>query len=286
MEIVIRLEWLFGQINNWLDDHLINIVVILIGAWVFRRVANDLVNRLLRHIVRPDVYPTKSDREKRVNTLGSLIRGMIRLIVYIGATLLIVGELYPGARTTLFTSAGVLGVIIGFGAQSLIKDFVAGVFIITENQYRIGDEIQLSGVGIGEIKGEVEDITIRTTVLRDLNGDVHHIPNGHIYATTNQTLGYSRMNEEIVVAFNTDLDKLEKVIKQVGVDMKALPAMENRIIEPPYMASIKGFSDDGISVRVLAKTNAAAQWKTRSEFYRLLQKAFEKNNIKLVSQAD
>ncbi|HTE22359.1 MAG TPA: mechanosensitive ion channel family protein [Candidatus Limnocylindria bacterium] len=285
--LVLRMEWLADKSGTWADEHLINILVILIVAWVLRRVANDLVHRLLKRVVRPSVYPTKTDREKRVRTLGSLARGVIRLAVYAVTALLIVGELYPEGRTALFTSAGVLSVIIGLGAQSLIKDIVTGLFIITENQYRIGDEVTLiAGMGLGQIEGQVEDLTIRTTVLRDLSGNVHHIPNGNIGVTTNKTLGFSRMNEEIVVAFDTDLAKLEKVIKKVGEELQAMPDMQNRIIEPPYLSGVKGFSDKGVVVRVLAKTNAAAQWKTRSEFYRLLQKALEKNRIKLVGQAE
>ncbi len=282
----IRFEWFADSLRIWMTDHLINVIVILIGAWIFQRVANDFTHRFLRHIIRPDVYPTKSDREKRIKTLGSLVRGVVRLGVYIVATLLVIGELYPNARTTLFTSAGVMGAIIGFGAQSLIKDLTTGIFIISENQYRIGDEVTLvAGLGLGRIEGKVEDLTIRTTVLRDMSGDVHHVPNGNIGVTTNKTLGYSRMNEEIVVHFDTNMDKLEKVIKQVGEDLQALPQIQNRIIEPPYFAGIKGLTDKGIAVRILAKTNAAAQWQTRSEFYRLLQKAFAKNNIKVVGQA-
>lgn len=282
----LRFEWLTDQLRLWMTDHFINVIIILIGAWIFRRVVNDFTHRFLQHIVRPDVYPTKSDREKRVKTLGGLIRGVVRIGVYIVATLLIVGELYPSARTTLFTSAGVLGAIIGFGAQSLIKDLTTGIFIISENQFRIGDEVTLvAGLGLGRIEGKVEDLTIRTTILRDMSGNVHHIPNGNIGVTTNKTLGYSRMNEEIVVHFDTNMDKLEKVIKQVGEDLQTLPNMQNRIIEPPYFAGIKGLTDKGIAVRILAKTNAAAQWQTRSEFYRLLQKAFAKSKIKVVGQS-
>ncbi len=284
-QIYLKLEWLVAHLEKWMSDHLINIIIILIGAWVLRRVANDLIDRLLRHIVRPDVYPTKSDREKRVQTLGSLGKGIVRLIVYVVATLLIIGELYPGARTTLFTSAGVLGAIIGFGAQSLIKDLMTGIFIISENHYRIGDEVTLvSGMGLGKTDGRVEDLTIRTTVLRDMSGNVHHIPNGSIGVTTNKTLGYSQLNEELVVQFDTDIDKLAKVIKKVGEDLQSLPQMQSRIIEPPYLDGVKGFTDKGIAVRILAKTNAAAQWKTRSEFYQLLQKALAKNKIKVVGQ--
>jgi moderate conductance mechanosensitive channel len=284
-QLLVRLEWVTKHTNRWIELHLLNIVIILVAAWILRRVANELADRVIKHIVRPDVYPTKSDREKRIKTLHNLANGVIRLAVYAIAGMLVVSELYPGARAAIFTSAGVVGVVVGFGAQNLIRDIVTGIFIITENQYRIGDEVTLiAGMGMGHIEGEVEDVTIRTTVLRDLSGDVHHVPNGNIGVTTNKTLGFSRMNEEIVVAFNTDLNKLEKVVKNVGEELAALPQMQSRIIEPPYLASVKGFSDDGITVRVLAKTSAASQWKTRSEFYRLLQKAFEKNRIKLVGQ--
>lgn len=283
----IRLGWLTDNIYQWMTDHLLNITVILIGSWIFVRIANNFTQKFLQHIIRPDVYPTKSDREKRIKTLGSLLKGVVRVVVFVVASLLVIGELYPGARTTLFTSAGVLGAIIGFGAQSLIRDFTSGVFIIAENQYRIGDEVALSSPSwIGKIDGTVEDITIRTTVMRDLSGDVHHIPNGNIGATTNKTLGFSQLNEEITVHFDTDMDKLSRVIDKVGEDLQALPNMQSRIIKAPYLASVKGFTDKGIVVRILAKTNAAAQWQTRSEFYRLLQKALAKNKIKVVGQTN
>lgn len=270
--IVLRMESFADSLDDWLHAHLLNILIILVGAWILRRVATELARRLLKHIVRPDVYPTKSDREKRIKTLSSLASGIIRLGVYLMAGLMIISEVRPDYKAILFTSAGLIGAVIGFGAQNLIKDLVSGIFIIIENQYRIGDEISLvGGAGVGEVSGVVEDITIRTTVLRDLSGNVHHMPNGNIGVTTNKTLGYSRMNEDIIVAADTDLDKLAKVIEEVGKELTKVSELENKVIEPPYMASIKGLSGEGISVRVLAKTSPAAQWKTRSEFYRKLK---------------
>lgn len=284
-EIVLRMDWFAEKLSNWSRAHLLNVVLILIGAWVVRRVSSNLLERLLKHVVRPEVYPTKSDREKRVQTLYSLGNGILRIAIYTVTFILLIGEIKPGSTTLLFTSAGVFGVIVGFGAQSLIKDLVTGIFIITENQYRIGDEVKLvAGAGLGSIDGTVEDVTIRTTILRDLSGNVHHVPNGNIGVTSNKTLGYSRMNEIIVVAFDTDLDKLEKVIKQVGKELSELEGIGNKILDPPYMASVNGFTDNGVAVRILAKTSAAAQWKIRSEFFRLLQKAFEDYDIKLVGQ--
>lgn len=285
--VFIRLDTFFVYIQSWVTNHLFSILLIILGAWLVRRLANDIIDRLLGRIVRPEIYPTKNDREKRIRTLGSLGRAIVRLGVYAVATLLIVGELYPSAKAVLLTSAGVIGAVIGFGAQSLIKDLTTGIFIISENQYRIGDEVALSaGMGLGKIEGTVEDLTIRTTVLRDLSGNVHHIPNGNIGITANKTLGFSQMNEEIIVHFDTDLDKLTEVIKKVGEEMKTLPTVRNRVIEQPHVDGVIGFTDKGIIVRILARTSAAAQWKTRSEFYKLLQKALAKSKIKLVGQSD
>lgn len=286
-QIVVRMEIIAESIVNWVLSHGLNIAVILCAAWLIRRVGDQLLDRFLVHVVRPEVYPTKSDREKRIRTLHSLASGILRGAVYIITTILLIGEVKPGSTTLLFTSAGVVGVVVGFGAQSLIRDLVSGIFIIIENQYRIGDEIVLaSGAGLGTIDGTVEDVTIRTTVLRDLSGNVHHIPNGNIGRTTNRTLGFSKMNEVLVVSMDTDLEKLEKIIQKAGEDLTKIDGIGNKILEAPYLASVNGFTDKGVAVRILAKTSAAAQWKIRSEFFRILQQGFEKNNIKLVGQKD
>lgn len=272
---------------KWLNEHVFSIILILLVAWLVRRLSVDFIGRLLKHTVRPDTYPTKADREKRIKTLHSLASGVIRLGVYVVAGIMIISEINPSYKNLLFTSAGLIGVALGFGAQSLIRDIVSGVFIIIENQYRIGDEISLTaGAGIGTVDGIVENITIRTTVLRDLSGNVHHMPNGNIGVTSNQTLGFSRMNENIIVAIETDLAQLEEVIKKVGQDLVARPEMEAMILEAPALISVKGFSEGGVIVRISAKTSPAAQWRVRSEFYKQLKKAFEKHKIKLVGQTE
>lgn len=273
------------MVSGWFSSHVVNIFFILIAAWLVRRFGVKVITSLIEHTARGDFYPSKADRDKRIATLNTLGRAFVRIAVYILATLLIVGEINPAYTTALFASAGLIGVALGFGAQSLIRDFVSGIFIITENQYRIGDEVTLVGTsGVGEISGRVENLTIRTTILRDLDGNVHHVPNGNIGVTTNKTIGFSRLNEDIVVALDTDLDRLEHVINHVGEQIAADADLKQSIIEPPYVASIKGFEGDGIVVKVLAKTTAAAQWRVRSEFYRKLHTALKKNDIKLAGE--
>jgi moderate conductance mechanosensitive channel len=277
--LVIQLEKIAELLGQWLSDHLINIIVILIGAWIVRHFSSKLIGSLLRHTVRPDLYPTKADREKRIKTLNSLVGAAVRVGVYIIAALLIVGEINPGYTTALFASAGLIGVAIGFGAKDIVNDFMSGIFVIMENQYRVGDVVSAGGVS-----GIVEDITIRTTVLRDLDGHVHHIPNGSIGVTTNMTIGYSQVNEDILVGYDADLDQVEHIINHVGEEMAADPEFQYKITEPPKVMRVDGFGDNGIVIKVVGKTVSGEQWAVKGELYKRLKPAFDKHHIEIPYQ--
>lgn len=275
-KLLVSLTDLQRLIGSWLDDHLINIIAILIGAWIIRRFGAGAVSRVLRYTVRPDLYPTVIDRNKRVKTLNSLVTAVMRVGVYVIATILIIGEINPTYTTALFASAGLIGVALGFGAQSLIKDFISGMFIITENQYRVGDTVDIGGV-----QGIVEDVTIRTTVLRDLNGHVHHVPNGIIQVTTNKTIGFSGINEEIVVASATDIPQLEHVINHAGEQLAAIPELQAYITEAPAFSQVMGMTANGMVIKITGKTTPGDSWRVKSELYRILKRDFDKNKIKL-----
>src|SRR5690606_12957323 len=150
-----------------------------------------------------------------------------------------------------------------------IKDFVSGVFIIVENQYRVGDIIQ-----INDIDGVVEAITIRTTVLRDLDGNLHHVPNGSIVVTTNKTMDYGRINEDIVVGFDTDIEQLEHIINHTGAQLAAVAEFKDDIMDPPHFARVTGFSERGMTVKILGKTTPGEQWRVKGELYKRLKKSF------------
>jgi moderate conductance mechanosensitive channel len=263
---------------SWFGLHGINIIAILVGAWFIRRFGSEILNRILRQTIRNDLYPTEADRQKRIKTLDSLVGASTRVAVYIIATILIIGEINPQYTTALFASAGLLSVGVGIGAQSLIKDFFSGIFIILENQYRVGDSVT-----IGDTSGIVEAVTIRTTVLRDLNGHIHHVPNGTIDVTTNKSVGFGGINEDIKVAADTDLDRLAHIINHIGEEMASMPEFSNKITEPPVFARVVGFEDDGVVIKILGKTTHASRLKVKSELYKRLQKAFVANQIELVS---
>jgi moderate conductance mechanosensitive channel len=269
-----KIEELNNLVGRWLDLHLINILAILIGAWIVRHFASRVIRSVVNRTVREDLYPAKTDRQKRIKTLDTLVGAIVRVGVYIIATILIIGEINPQYTTALFASAGLIGVALGFGAKDLINDFMSGIFIITENQYRVGDVIEIVGVS-----GTVEDITIRTTVLRDLDGNLHHVPNGSIKLTTNMTLGYSCVNENIVVDYDTDIDRLEHVINHVGEEMASDAKLGKKIIEAPHFLRIDGFGENGIIIKILAKTVSGEQWDVKAALYKHLKVAFEKNHI-------
>lgn len=279
VSLVPQLLHVGALIGEWLNDHLVNIFAILIGAWVVRRFGAKFIARILKYTVRNDLYPNKADREKRMKTLNTLSSAVMRVGVYIIAAILIVGEVNPSYTTALFASAGLIGVALGFGAKDLINDFMSGIFIITENQYRVGDVIEIGGVS-----GTVEDITIRTTVLRNLAGDVHHIPNGTIKLTTNMTLGYSGIDESIVVGYDTDLDRLKHLIDHLGGQLAADAELQKKIIEPIHFLRVDGFGDNGIIIRITGKTTSGDQWLIKGVLYERLYKMLKQHKIDIPSQ--
>ncbi|GAC1391685.1 MAG: hypothetical protein NVSMB46_05100 [Candidatus Saccharimonadales bacterium] len=274
--LVLAISSFFALLGIWVNRHGINIVAICIGAYIIRRFGAKIIIQLLRHTVRVDLYPTKIEREKRLRTLNGLISACVGVGVYILAIIFIIGEINPTYTTALFASAGLIGLGLGVGAQSLIKDFLNGIFIILENQYRLGDIVRINA-----IDGVVEAITIRTTIVRDLDGTLHHIPNGSITMTANKTSGYSSINEDITVARTTDLQRLEHIINHVGEGVAADAAFKNKIILAPHVTLIKGFDKNGIVVKITGTTAPSEQWLIKSELYKRLKVAFENNNIEI-----
>jgi small-conductance mechanosensitive channel len=262
---------------KWADLHLVNIVIILVGTYALRVLGIRLISDAAKHTLRHDLFPTRAERIKRAETLRGLIKAGVRIGTWLLAIVMIVSEL--GINTApLLASAGILGVAFGFGAQSLVKDFVNGIFIITENQYRVGDI-----VNIGEVSGIVEALTIRSTVLRDIEGNLHYVPNGTITVTTNRTNKFSRMSEDIVVSANSDIDKLEHIISHIGEQLAAKPEFQNKIIDPPKLFQVTGLENGGIGIKVLATVTEGEQWNLKSEFYRLLVKAAKQHDISLIT---
>lgn len=266
-------------LGDWLYLHAVNITIILVAAWILRRFSSKILAGFLKHTIRSDMFPTKGAREKRLKTLTSMANAVTQVGISIVAVILILGEINPNYANVLFASAGLLTVAVGFGAKDLINDFVTGVFIISEGQYRVGDAVEIAGVS-----GVVEAVTVRTTVLRDLDGNVHYVPNGDITVATNKTLGFSRINENIAFDPKTDIDRVTHVINHVGEEMAANPEFKNKIKEAPRVAQVVGYGPTGLIIKVTATTGESDKPSIKSNMYQQLHKAFAKNDIKVALQ--
>jgi len=176
----------------------------------------------------------------------------------------------------MIAGVGVVGIAIGFGAQSLVKDIISGLFILLENQYRKGDVVK-----IADTSGLVEDINLRRTLLRDLDGIVHSVPNGEIAVSSNFTRGYSRVNLNISVGYNEDLDRAIAVINRVGKELAEDPAWSAQILKPPQVLRVDNLGDSGIDIKVVGDTKPIQQWAIMGELRLRIKKAFDQEEIEI-----
>lgn len=275
-EDVLNIPQLIGA---WFVDHGIAVLLILGIAALLIYFGNKAIKRIIRQVIRSSHFYVISaeDARKRQDTLISLFQVLWKVLVMVVTFFLLFAEIFPDVNLVpIFASAGIVGVAVGFGAQSIIKDFFTGAFIIMENQYRVGDVVD-----INEASGTVERITIRSTVIRDTDGNVHFIPNGSVAHVINKTMGYSRINLTLGVAPDTDVDKLSALIDQIGKKIQESEEWKDKLLEPPHFLSIGAFSDTSLDIKITAKTQPSTQWAVTGELRRRLLKAFAKNGIEL-----
>jgi len=250
---------------------IISILAATFGAAVVRAIVSQLIERTREKSWHP------KDVEKRRNTLVALFSNLWTITIVVIGLFSIILKLFPEVNfAPLFASAGILGVAFGFGAQSLVKDFLSGVFIISENQYRVGDVVDIQGA-----VGTVERIGTRSTVLRDITGDVHYFPNGMVQHVINKTMGYSMARFTIDVHPSSDIDEIIQIINKTGEKLADEEKWKKKIIEAPSFASVSEFSSSAVTLVISGKTQPSDQWTVTSEMRRRLLAAFEKSKIKL-----
>ena len=262
--------------QQWFADSWWKVLLILVVAWLVRRfgevVVAAAVRRSLRHRAHGDT--SEEDIKKRQDTLIAMFAAILRVLVWLIAGFSIVRLVAYIDLTPLLASAGVIGVAIGFGAQTLIKDFLSGLFIILENQYRVGDVVEINSA-----TGTVEQITLRSTIIRDNDGSVHYIPNGGITQAINKTMGFAKINIMVEVPATTDVDNLALVINEVGKKMAEEEKWKKRIMDPPHFLGIDSFDTAKLDVKIIGKTQPSAQWSVTGELRRRLLAAFKKEGI-------
>jgi small-conductance mechanosensitive channel len=267
----------FVALQTWFLDNWWVVALIVLGAWLVRRfgemVVANIVKRTMRHRTHGDL--TEEDIKKRQDTLIAMFSAILRVLVWLVAGFSIVRLVFPKLDLTpILASASVLGVAIGFGAQTVIKDFLSGLFIILENQYRVGDVVEIDGA-----IGTVEQISLRSTIVRDNDGSVHYIPNGSIAHAINKTMGFAKINLAIEVASSTDVDALAKVINDVGDKLAKEEKWKDRIMDPPHFLGIDAFNTSTLEVKIVGKTQPSSQWSVTGELRKRLVAAFKKEGI-------
>jgi small-conductance mechanosensitive channel len=266
----------WDDISDWLAADGARVVAIIAVAFVVDFALHRVIPRALRLAVERQMKgDLEEEIEQRVHTLSSVFTGTGRLIVVLVALL----TLLPLAGISigpLLAGVGILGLAVGFGAQSLVKDVISGLFILLDNQYSKGDVVTVAGTS-----GLVEDVGLRRTVLRDLDGIVHYIPNGEIGVASNLTQEYSRVNLNVGVSYSEDLDHVMRVIDRVGEEMAADPEWGQHIVTPPKSLRVDNFGDSGIDIKILGDTKPIKQWDVMGELRRRLKKAFDEEGIEI-----
>lgn len=262
-----------------LDNPLIQILLTFTITLVVHIVLRAVIGMVVERLAHQHQYRSELDEYKRAKTLKGVMRTLVAVLLWIVAILIMLQQ--AGVNlATLATGAGLFGVIFGFGAQSAVKDFVSGLCIIGENQYRVGDIIKLQ-VGSVAISGTVEELTIRITRLRDLDGNVHTVSNGTPTAVTNLSYEYANVNINIGVSYDADIDTVEKVINQVGQAMLQDEKWAADIFEPITFLRVDDFGDSAVRVKALGKVEPAAQWAVAGEFRRRIKPAFDAAGVNI-----
>ena len=271
-----------GALNeflHWLRTGGVRLAIIVAGSLLlihFLKLASD---RVVRAVTEAGSVPAQAgigEREKRALTLAGIVKTVGTTVIVIIAVMMGLGELGLDI-TPVIAGAGVVGLAVGFGAQSLIKDVIAGFFIILEGQFAVGDVIKT-----GEISGSVERLNLRVTILRDFSsGAVHFIPNSELKVVSNLTKEWSRVALDIGVAYDEDIDWVVEVLQRTGQELAGDERMGPLILEPPEVLGIESFGESQVIIKVLVKTLPQRQWEVAREFRRRIKAAFEKEGIEM-----
>ncbi len=249
-----------------------HILIILILSWVLMRVSRKLI-RLFRNYVTRTTHDAGSI--KRAATLGQVFSHVAKIIITLITGMLVLGEVGISIAPIL-AAAGVVGVAVGFGAQTLIKDYFTGFFLLIEDQIRHGEVVEIAGK-----KGKVEEVTLRHVRLRDFEGSVHFIPNSSITTVSNKSRDYSYAVIDISVAYRENIDEVYEAMRKIGAEMRADSNFRDLIIEDLEIVGIDDLADSAVIIRCRFKVHPLEQWDVKSEFLYRIKKAFDAAGIEI-----
>ncbi|MGH7466663.1 MAG: mechanosensitive ion channel family protein [Longimicrobiales bacterium] len=269
-----RIDWNQLLLPDVLARHVGRVLIILLVSFVAYRLIKLLVKRIVSHEVETEDPIVKRLREQRAQTLGSLLQNVALIVIIILAALTILGTFMPIGP--LLAGVSVIGLAVSFGAQSLVKDIISGTFILLEGQFGIGDVVR-----IGDTAGQVERITLRTSVLRDFEGVVHIIPNGEITKVSNLTKTWSRAVLDVGVAYREDTDRVTDVLRNLGHAFLADPEWAPLLLEEPEVLGVQSLGESSVVIRMQVRTLPLKQWDVARELRRRIKKRFDAEGIQI-----
>ncbi|MDR1204301.1 MAG: mechanosensitive ion channel family protein [Peptococcaceae bacterium] len=266
-------EWIPQWLNPWVESLLLKIILtllILIGMKLAARICFSLSRRIFRFA---DTHETDFAQQARTKTIRSILESVVRYLVgFIGAVAIL--DVWGAPVMAVISAAGIVGVAVGFGAQTLVKDIISGFFILVENQYAVGDFVQL-----GDIEGNVEALELRTTRIRNINGELHIIPNGSISTVTNYYRGFLRAVVEVGVSYDSNIDQvisaLELASQQISGEMGEL------LQEKPTVSGLWRMDDSALIFRVMVKTVPQERFKVETALRRRVKEQLDRANIQI-----
>lgn len=296
-------EWVFEQTDSeawakladWLLDRPLRILFIVVLAWILVRVLQAMVHRFTDELAERGARPVEANEksllhtpnrsaqreqhrvraQRRAVTLGVMLDSLVSIVVWTTAAFMVIGELGVSLGP-LIASAGIAGIALGFGAQSIVRDFLAGIFVIVEDQYGVGDVID-----VGEAVGTVEEVGFRTTLVRDVSGILWTVPNGVIQRVGNYSQIWSKSIFDIEVAYDTDIDQAMVVIKQTLDAVWEENLEEATVIEEPEVQGVQAFGESAVVIRAAVKTDPAEQWTAARIINGRLKKALDEAGIEI-----
>lgn len=283
------------QIVDWLIGRPLSVLATVIVAWIATRIAQRYVRRLVKRIVAPDRDATVRRlakigidnpasligtepvprRDARATSISDVVGSTITAVIWVVAFILVLGE-FGFDLGPFIAGAGIAGVALGFGAQSLVKDCIAGLFMLVEDQYGIGDIVDL-----GEAIGEVEQVTLRTTVLRSLDGTVWHVPNGEVQRVGNKSQLWSIALVDIDVAYDSDIATAKNLMLSTATEVCASKQWSPDVLDEPIVLGVESLGADGITLRMIVKTSPGSQWALQRELREALKASYDNAGIEI-----
>ncbi len=252
------------------SDQVIRTVVVLVGIWALYALIARLAKRTVRRITERG-----DEQGARAQTLWSMLRRLLAVVLSVTAVLT-VAAIWDIPQAPFLAVGSAVGVAVGFGAQDLVRDVIAGFFILAEDQYHVGDVIR-----VADVAGKVEDIRPRITVLRDLDGNVHYIPNGQIKVASNLTQKFAQAVIDVGVAYRVEVDRALEVFADVLNEFAADEEWAPHVIEPPQVLGVDALGDSAVTLRAVIKVAADERWTVRREVFRRVKNRFDQEDIEI-----